>query len=144
MDVATKQQLAAEAWRQMFGFLIATREHREKVLRKYDLTPGDSKALVALSATQGQPMSALSGAWTCDPSNATYMIDRLETRGLAERRINPEDRRQKLVVLTAEGERVKRNLRKDLDIPPPELLSLSGAELLALRNALSVLPVSEY
>src|SRR4029453_18040920 len=41
--------------------------------------------------------------WACDASNATWMVDRLEERGLAERRSSPTDRRGKLVGLLARG-----------------------------------------
>ena len=47
-------------------------------------------------------MRVLADEWTCDASNATFIVDRLEERGLAERRSVPEDRRLKLVVLTDE------------------------------------------
>src|SRR5687767_12507885 len=109
----TKQELAAEVWRSMFGFLIATRSQRDKVLAKHGLTgltPNDSKALFSLQPGEGKPMGALAGEWTCDASNATWMVDRLEERGLAERRAVAGDRRVKMVFLTPLGVKTRKKL----------------------------------
>ena len=81
--------LAAEVWRRIFDFIVATHRQRDRVLERFGLTPGDSKALMHLEAEAGQSMGALAAAWTCDASNATYMVDRLEQRGLVERRAMP-------------------------------------------------------
>ena len=53
------------------------------------------------------PMSSLAGKLFCDTSNVTGIVDRLEARGLIERRPADYDRRVKLLGLTAEGERVR-------------------------------------
>ena len=55
-------------------------------------------------------MRALADEWECDASNATWMVDRLEKLGLAERRAVAEDRRIKQVILTAKGLRVRTEL----------------------------------
>ena len=80
-------------------------------------------------------MRSLADAWGCDASNATWIVDRLEARGLAERRAKPGDRRVKLVVLTPEGLRTRQRLQQGMYEPPPALLALSAAELRALRSA---------
>ncbi|MGH2728398.1 MAG: MarR family winged helix-turn-helix transcriptional regulator [Actinomycetota bacterium] len=138
----TKQELAADVWRSMFEFLIATRSQRDKVLAKLGLnglTPNDSKALFSLQPGEGKPMGALAGEWTCDASNATWMVDRLEERGLAERKASPHDRRVKLVVLTPLGAKTRKKLMDGMFSPPPELLRLERDDLLALRRALGKL-----
>jgi len=56
------------------------------ILQEFGLSPGDLRALVALDGDQPRPMRALARAWNCDASNATWMVDRLENRGLVERR----------------------------------------------------------
>jgi len=40
---------------------------------------------------------------SCEPSNATYVIDKLENQGLIERRPRATDRRAKQLVLTPDG-----------------------------------------
>ena len=72
----------------------------------------------------------------CDASNATWIVDRLEHAGLAERRSKPNDRRVKLVVLTPKGARTKAELREAFYTTPPQLLELDNTELETLQRAL--------
>jgi DNA-binding MarR family transcriptional regulator len=85
-------------------------------------------------------MGSLAEAWGCDASNATWVVDRLEKKGLAERRSFVGDRRVRLVGLTPLGLKAKAALSKDLDRPPPELLELDRTDLEALRDATRKLP----
>jgi DNA-binding MarR family transcriptional regulator len=87
-------------------------------------------------------MRSLADEWRCDASNATWIIDRLEGAGLAVRRAAPNDRRVKLVVLTAKGARVKREVLEAFYTPPPELLALDSTELAALERLLDRLSQS--
>jgi DNA-binding MarR family transcriptional regulator len=52
------------------------------------------------------PMRRLAERMNCEASNLTGLVDRLETRGLVERRPDPADRRVRLLALTDEGNRV--------------------------------------
>ncbi|MCT9007337.1 MarR family winged helix-turn-helix transcriptional regulator [Streptomyces sp. NPDC054766] len=70
-----------------------------------NLTASQGKTLNVLRRGPAS-MSALATTLTCDASNMTGIIDRLEKRGLVRREPRPSDRRVKNVVLTAEGERV--------------------------------------
>jgi DNA-binding MarR family transcriptional regulator len=137
---STKKEIAAEAWRPLIEFFFKTVKHRSRVLGRYRLTPGDARALGSLEPGEGRPMGALAEEWVCDASNATWMVDRLEERGLAERRTVATDRRVKLVVLTPLGERTRAAIMKGMYEPPPELLKLERADLEALRDALAKLP----
>jgi DNA-binding MarR family transcriptional regulator len=132
--------LAADIWRRMFDFFLATSAQRQRVLAQLDLTPNDSRALHTLDAQAGRTMRSLADAWACDASNATWIVDRLESRGLAERREKPGDRRVKLVVLTASGVKTRERLRAAMYEPPPELLELPSAALRALKTATEALP----
>jgi len=64
-------------------------------------------------------MRSLAEKWECDASNATWIVDRLERFGLAERRTVASDRRAKPVVLTAKGERVRAELLREFHTPHP-------------------------
>lgn len=132
---ATKATLAAEVWRRLFDFIIETRAHREEALSRYELTPNDSRALFTLSGSEGRTMRSLAETWGCDASNATWVVDRLVKRGLAERRDLPGDRRVKLIALTSAGEKVQSALQEELYRPPPELLELDRSDLQALLSA---------
>jgi DNA-binding MarR family transcriptional regulator len=139
-DSRTKTAIAADVWRRIFDFIISTHAQRDGVLHRFGFTPGDSKALMILDPDKGRTMHWLAEAWTCDASNATWMIDRLEKRGLVERRAVAGDRRVKMVVLTPLGVETKAALAEALYQPPPELLELPLADLKALRGALEKLP----
>jgi DNA-binding MarR family transcriptional regulator len=120
--------------------MISGVDHRARVLAKHGLTPNESRALHTLDLHEGRTMRALAQAWACDASNATWIVDRLEARGLAERRAKPGDRRVKLVVLTAAGAKTLRKVREAMYEPTAELRALPVETLEALRAALARLP----
>ena len=74
---------------------------------------------LGLTAAQGTALRELAGPMTiselaermsCEPSNATYVIDKLENQGLIERRPHPTDRRAKQLVLTQNGTELREKL----------------------------------
>jgi DNA-binding MarR family transcriptional regulator len=134
------ERLAADAWRNLFDFIVATVRHRSAALARLGLTPNDSRALTTLNADAGRTMRSLARAWECDASTATWIVDRLEARGLVERRSDPADRRLKLVVLTPDGVRTRDEMVALMYVPPPELLTLPEADLRLLRDAVARLP----
>jgi DNA-binding MarR family transcriptional regulator len=138
----SKPELAAQAWRPLARFFFDTVRHRQRILSQEGLTPNDIRALMALEPGQGRTMGELAEVWSCDASNATFIVDRLEERSLAERRTVPEDRRLKLVVLTEGGAEIRSRVLHRFFEPPPELLELTRADLEALREAASRLPVT--
>ena len=138
---SAKKAAAAAAWRHIFDYIVATAPERVKVLERLSLTPAESRALTSLDPDSGRSMRSLADAWSNDPSNATWLVDRLERRGLAKRIAKDGDRRVKYVVLTAKGKRTRKELLTSQYTPPPDLLALSQQDLDALRAAASKLPV---
>jgi DNA-binding MarR family transcriptional regulator len=132
--------LAADVWRRLFDFFISTSEQRQRALAQLDLTPNDSRALHTLDPRTGRTMRSLADEWGCDASNATWIVDRLEARGLAERREQPGDRRVKLVVLTSAGVKTRDRLKEAMYEPPPVLVDLPTSSLQALKAAADKLP----
>jgi DNA-binding MarR family transcriptional regulator len=129
-------KLARQVWVRMFDFLMRTAPERSRSLGRRGLTPNDSRALSTLDRTAGRTMRELAEQWECDPSNATWIVDRLERAGLAQRRPVPSDRRVREVVLTPKGERIRAELLEEFHTPPAELLGLSRRDLAALAKAL--------
>ena len=70
-----------------------------------NLTASQGKTLNVLRRGPAS-MSTLATTLTCDASNMTGIVDRLEKRGLVRREPSPSDRRVKNVLLTEEGEQV--------------------------------------
>ena len=87
-------------------------------------------------------MRAMADGLACDASVATWLVDRLEERGLVERRTPPTDRRVKTIVLTPLGIRTRERLRESFYEPPAALMNLDLASLRALTTALKKLPTS--
>ncbi|WP_329351004.1 MarR family transcriptional regulator [Streptomyces sp. NBC_01261] len=97
---------------------------------------GAQARLLSLLSLEPLPMRKLARKLKCEPSNVTGIVDRLETRGLVERRPDPADRRVKLAAATDEGRRVARSLRESLRFAREPLAGLSDEERLALRGLL--------
>jgi DNA-binding MarR family transcriptional regulator len=65
------------------------------------LTAAQATALREM--TGPMTMRELAERMSCEPSNATFVVDKLEKQGLIERHAHPTDRRSKHLVLTTEG-----------------------------------------
>jgi MarR family transcriptional regulator, organic hydroperoxide resistance regulator len=57
-------------------------------------------------------MRELAERMSCEPSNATFVVDNLAKKGLIERSVHPNDRRAKQLVLTVEGTALRKRLLK--------------------------------
>jgi DNA-binding MarR family transcriptional regulator len=136
----TKGELARDVWQHLVGYFLAQKETQMSAARELGLTPGHMKALFELDAEEGRPMGELATLLACDASNATWLVDRLEERGLVERRPFPGDRRVKSVVLTPEGVTIRQRLVERLGTPPEDLVALDRADLETLHAALGLLP----
>jgi DNA-binding MarR family transcriptional regulator len=81
-------------------------------------------------------MGRLACALGCDASNVTGIVDRLEQRGLIERRPSERDRRVKVLVVTDQGAEVRRALMIRLGEPPQAIAALSPADRKRLAGIL--------
>ena len=107
----------------------------EEAAGEHALT-GAQARLLSLLSLEPLPMRKLAQKLKCEPSNVTGIVDRLESRGLVERRPDPADRRLKLAAATDAGRRVARDLREGLRFAREPLAGLSDEERLALRDLL--------
>ncbi|MDI3408263.1 MarR family winged helix-turn-helix transcriptional regulator [Streptomyces cavernicola] len=108
----------------------------ERAASKHALTGAQARVLGLLSL-EPMPMRRIAQQLKCEPSNVTGIVDRLESRGLVERRPDPADRRVKLAAPTEEGARTARELRDGLDDFAREPLgSLSREQRVSLRDLL--------
>jgi DNA-binding MarR family transcriptional regulator len=101
--------LARRVWQALFDLLIQSAPGRTASLARRGLTPNDSRALFSLDPRTGRSMRSLADEWECDPSNATFIVDRLEGLGLASRQPLLHDKRVKLVALTRRARRHARS-----------------------------------
>jgi DNA-binding MarR family transcriptional regulator len=132
MSETHRDETAREAWRLLVGLVYPPRFL--EIARKLGLTPPGLGALKLLD--QPRTMSELAGFLHCDPSNVTGIVDGLEEKGLAERRPSENDRRVKLIDLTAEGRRLRTRLTREIEKPPAWMETLTEADQRALRDLL--------
>lgn len=115
---------------------MASSGDRTTSLSRRGLTPNDARGLWTLDETTGRPIGALARAWECDPSNATFIVGRLEKAGLARRDVSSDDGRVKLVFLTTIGAATRRELMAEYHRPPAEMQKLSARDLRELQRIL--------
>jgi MarR family transcriptional regulator, organic hydroperoxide resistance regulator len=126
---------AGEAWALMTRLLFRHGKPRfPAIAQELDLHPGQAIALRVLD--EPRPMGEMAEAMHCDNSNITGIVDRLEERGIVERRVAEHDRRVKLIALTSDGTRLREELNRRLAEPPEPLTRLSAADQQALRDVL--------
>jgi DNA-binding MarR family transcriptional regulator len=125
----------AEAWSLMHWMMVTNKQRLFGLAQEFELAPQQMIALRMLGPGP-RKMSDLADALFCDSSNVTGIVDRLEDRGLVRRESSKKDRRVKLLILTAEGERVRVEITKRMAEPPPPIASLSEKDQRALRDIL--------
>jgi DNA-binding MarR family transcriptional regulator len=133
----TRAETAREAWELVFRVAKAKHGVLSAKLAELDLTPVQAHALRLLDPGQPLGMRALADVLYCHASNVTGIVDRLESRGLVERRPGAGDRRVKTLALTAEGAVVRAQVIELMREPPAALAALSPADTLALRDILA-------
>jgi DNA-binding MarR family transcriptional regulator len=132
---AAEPQAAAE--RQLCGLVNGLANQisahvRERAV-KLGLTAAQATALREL--TGPMTMSELAERMSCEPSNATVVVDRLERQGLLERRPHPSDRRAKQLILTPAGDELRGRLLELLGEESP-LAGLTPEEQGVLQDLL--------
>jgi len=120
----------------MFDLLMASRPHVPSVAAECGLTPAQCHVLRLLEPDAPLPMRRIADALGCDASNITGIVDRLETRGLVERRTAGRDRRVKELALTPAGVAARAHMLARLTEPPEPIARLSAADQEALCTIL--------
>ena len=108
-------------------------EHLRARAVKLGLTAPQATALRELSGPM--TMGELAERMSCEPSNATFVVDKLENQGLIERRPHPTDRRARHLMLTTKGTALRAELLELLAQESP-LAGLSAAEQNTLQQLL--------
>jgi MarR family transcriptional regulator, organic hydroperoxide resistance regulator len=128
---------ADQAWALLLqiGFDLVS-AHFATTVAELDLAPAQARALHELDLDRPISMRELAERLKSDPSNLTGLIDRLEARGLVERRPDPTDRRIKGLALTPAGAQLRERLLARLYSAPPSVAALSEHDQRVLRDVL--------
>jgi DNA-binding MarR family transcriptional regulator len=130
-------EAAVGAWAAMRAF-VAAHDRRKELQEALGLGRGLGRVKVLALLTDG-PMTLrdLAEATGVDAPYATVIVDKLVSRGLAERTAHPEDNRRKLVQLTASGQDAAALAGQILAEPPAALLTLPPGDLTLLEDLLT-------
>ncbi|WP_329024990.1 MULTISPECIES: MarR family transcriptional regulator [unclassified Streptomyces] len=121
---------------ELIGTVVARYyEEYDQAAAAHSLTGAQARVLGLLSV-EPLPMRRIAQKLKCEPSNVTGIVDRLEARGLVERRPDPADRRVKLAAPTERGAATALQLRDALDFAREPLAGLSDADRTVLRDLL--------
>jgi len=101
---------ACRAWQLLMRFFFAQRAHLPVSGAEFDLSPVQCHVLHLIEPGRPLPMSRLAETLSCDASNVTGLVDRLEARGLVRRLASLRDRRVKVLQLTPTGARLRAQL----------------------------------
>lgn len=82
----------------------------EASLKDERITQGEAHILAYLATTAGSSMNELHHHFGHRRSTLTNIVDRLESRGLVRRSVNPASRRSVLLALTPSGESLGREI----------------------------------
>jgi DNA-binding MarR family transcriptional regulator len=137
---STRSQVTAgEVWRLLLTCAMSQFGRTASIAQGLGLTPGHVKALLALDPDEPQAMGTLAQNFACDASTMTWLVDRLEEKGLVERKGLKHDRRVKTVALTPEGVKTKEELESRMYEPPEFILDLDRDVLESLHEVLGSL-----
>jgi DNA-binding MarR family transcriptional regulator len=136
---AAEQALQQKIWTTMRSLVIDRYDRRGEVADALQLSFIRAKALRRLSAAGPLTMRELAVQIATDAPYTTVVVDDLENRGLVERSPHPEDRRAKIVTVTAEGAAAAARAERILNQPPPVLQQLPAADLATLDRILTAL-----
>jgi len=130
---------ACRAWQLLMRFFFAQREHLPSWGARFGLSPVQCHVLHLIEPGRSMPMNSLADALSCDASNVTGLVDRLESRGVVRRRPSSSDRRVKVLDLTPTGARLRAELLHRMTRQPNPLSRLSATERRALVRILEKL-----
>ncbi|MFG2228368.1 MarR family winged helix-turn-helix transcriptional regulator [Streptomyces sp. NPDC048644] len=135
--MTTHPEPRAIAERELCGLVNGLAQQIADHVRERAVTLGltAAQATALREMTGPMTMRELSERMSCEPSNATFIVDKLEKQGLVERRAHPTDRRAKHLVLSAEGTALRERLLELLTQDSP-LASLTPQQQHTLQDLL--------
>jgi DNA-binding MarR family transcriptional regulator len=135
---AERRATAARIFEVMRHLVLERGDRRAEVSEALGMSFGRIKALRRLVAGPLR-MSELTAKLLTDKPYTTLMVDDLERRGLVERSVHPEDRRCKIVTLTAAGLAAAGLADAILARTPESMLALEPEELAELDRLVAKL-----
>jgi DNA-binding MarR family transcriptional regulator len=139
VDMHRRDADACRAFQLLVRFFFAQREDLPSLGDELDLSPVQCHVLHLIEPDRPLPMRRLADTLGCDASNVTGLVDRLEARGLVQRRPSSADRRVKELQLTPAGSRLRAELLRKITGGSCRLSRLSVSQQRSLVKILEVL-----
>lgn len=111
-------------WELLIEFSLSQRVWWTEICDGLGLTTTQGLALRLLEPRTPMAMNALADNLFCDASNVTGVVDKLEARGLIERRAAENDRRVKMLAVTEKGRELRRKLLAEAAKSPTPIANL--------------------
>ncbi|GHO99256.1 MarR family transcriptional regulator [Reticulibacter mediterranei] len=133
-------QIGVRSWLYLRRIMYKIERHLLLHLEKYDLTPAQFGVLANLQAAPEISQQALANRLFVTKGNIVGLLNRLECRGLVQRRPDPEDGRTHIVSLTEQGATLAAQVVPAHERLVTEYMGLiSDEDQLALHNLLRTL-----
>ena len=126
--VGVRSEGACQAWLLLQELLLGQLTRLPEIATELRLSPAQCHLLRLLDPGRPSPMGRLAAHLSCDASNVTGIVDRLETRGLVRRSASARDRRVRVICLTPRGGVLRRRLLRRLAEPPEGFSRLTPEE----------------
>ncbi|HMU37413.1 MAG TPA: MarR family transcriptional regulator [Pseudomonadota bacterium] len=141
-DSALRKDVSKELAQAFFALLLHHRSYFQGMLAELSISAPQFHVLHFLFGVDGSlSMRDLSLRSGCEPSHLTGIVDKLEERKLVRRKVDPQDRRSKLVSLTKSGRSFRDKLMARLSEPVPWMNALVWEDqamlLLLIKRALA-------
>ena len=134
----------ARAWALVHRF-AESHDRRGELAEALGFRLGGGRGKILFQLRDGPlTLGQLAEANGIDAPYATLVVDKLESHGLVCRRPHPDDKRRKLVELTAEGRRAVATADAILLRPPASVGMLSAEELTQLAALMTRLIEADY
>lgn len=135
-DARKREQIGNEIAALMGPLVRDLRTAFQTCAAELGLALSEAQALWLLELRGTLATKNLARALDIDPANASTLITKLERRGLVSREPAADDRRQRLVALTPEGHKTRRQLARCVAERRPSFRELTTEELATFRNLL--------
>ncbi len=109
-ETEAAQELALKLWVVLSRAAAAIEAHAQAQVARHDLTLTEFGILEALLHKGPLLLGEVQRRILVSSGGITYLVDRLQARGLVERRECPEDRRARYAALTPAGEELIRGI----------------------------------
>ncbi len=104
MDQPETESLSLELWTVMSRARASVARHAEADIGRHGISPGEFAVLEALQRSGPMLLGDIQRKALVSSGGVTYLVDKLERKGLVARRMCDHDRRACYAALTDEGE----------------------------------------